>query len=79
MSSMKTTTNQSRQVWNTLCMGSMNSAGAFVNPSGIIMKSKCPYRILNAILGIFASNSQLMITSAKVYLGVNPRPSQLIK
>ena len=45
----------SRRHKNTLCMRSMNVAGAFVNPKGITINLKCPYRVLNVVLGMSAS------------------------
>ncbi|KAK9128760.1 hypothetical protein Syun_017557 [Stephania yunnanensis] len=52
MSSMKTMTNLSKYGFNTLCIKSMNMAGAFVSPNGIIVNSNNPYLVLNAVLGM---------------------------
>ena len=61
-------------------MRSMNADGAFVNPKGHHYKLKVPItRPKRCLRDICLPNSQLMVTSEKVYLGVDSCSSQLVK
>ena len=61
-------------------MRSMNVAGAFVNPKGIIYEFEMPIPHPKCCLrDINLPNSQLMVTGVKVYLRVDSCHSQLIQ